>query len=63
MSRDELILDPCNVFVKFLPPLCSDEQLQHLFSKYGNIVSSKVMKDEGTGKSLGYGYVMSLLLH
>jgi len=50
-------LDECNVFVKYLPSDLSEEQFHALFSEFGTIVSSKIMIDQNTGKSLGFGFV------
>jgi RNA recognition motif-containing protein len=49
--------DPCNLFVKHLPPEISDEKLRKLFSPWGEVVSARVMRDPETGLSLGYGFV------
>lgn len=58
MDRGEgKILDPYNVFVKFIPSTLTDEKFEKLFSKFGKIVSAKIMKDDRNGMSLGYGYV------
>jgi len=48
--------DPCNVFIKYLPPELTDSGLYSLFLKFGEIVSCKVMVDPITGHSLGYGF-------
>lgn len=48
-------LDQCNVFVKYLPPELEEREFQHMFRQYGSVVSSKIMIDQATGKSLGYG--------
>jgi RNA recognition motif-containing protein len=48
--------DPCNVFIKYLPPELTDSGLYSLFLRFGEIVSCKVMVDPITGHSLGYGY-------
>jgi RNA recognition motif-containing protein len=48
--------DPCNVFIKYLPPELTDSGLYSLFVRFGEIVSCKVMVDPITGHSLGYGY-------
>jgi hypothetical protein len=48
-------LDDCNVFVKYLPSDLSDQDFYKLFSPFGEIISSKIMVDQSTGKSLGYG--------
>lgn len=45
-----------NVFVKFLPSDITDETLNQLFSRFGKIISSKVMVHPVDGSSLGYGY-------
>jgi len=55
-DQDQM-LDDCNVFVKYLPPDLSDSEFYNLFKSYGPIISSKIMVDQGTGKSLGYGFV------
>lgn len=49
-------LDDCNVFVKYLPHDLSDRDFYKMFKVYGSIVSSKIMLDQASGKSLGYGY-------
>lgn len=51
---DKKSLDPNNVFVKHLPSDINDQGLFDLFSKYGEIVSAKVMVDENK-QSLGFG--------
>jgi RNA recognition motif-containing protein len=56
IDQDQM-LDDCNVFVKYLPPDLSDPEFYNLFKSYGPIISSKIMIDQGTGKSLGYGFV------
>jgi len=50
-------LDECNVFVKYLPPEVDDKEFHRMFKNYGNIVSCKIMVDQTSGKSLGYGFV------
>lgn len=50
-------LDECNVFVKYLPSDLTDQDFYKLFSPFGEIISSKIMVDQSTGKSLGYGFV------
>ncbi|KAA6404447.1 MAG: putative CBN-EXC-7 protein [Streblomastix strix] len=49
--------DRQNLFVKYLPNGVTDEDLYNLFAPFGEIVSSKVMIDNKTGESLGYGFV------
>lgn len=53
----DVLLDKCNVFVKYLPPDLTEEKFRALFNDFGTIVSSKIMIDQSTGKSLGYGFV------
>eukprot|EP00026_Physarum_polycephalum_P010551 Phypoly_transcript_10717.p1 GENE.Phypoly_transcript_10717~~Phypoly_transcript_10717.p1 ORF type:complete len:337 (+),score=61.65 Phypoly_transcript_10717:180-1190(+) len=57
MQDGEIILDPTNVFVKYLPADMDDGGLEGLFSAFGKIVSAKVMLDPRTWTSLGYGFV------
>jgi len=54
---EDQMLDDCNVFVKYLPPDLADSEFYNLFKSFGPIISSKIMVDQGTGKSLGYGFV------
>ncbi len=46
-----------NVFVKHLDKNIDNKSLYDTFSAFGNILSCKVMTDEETGESLGFGYV------
>jgi len=50
-------IDYTNVFVKYLPQDFDDAGLRRLFSPFGPIISTRVMVDMNTGKSLGYGFV------
>lgn len=52
--------DRSNVFVKYLPPEIDNDGLLAMFGVFGKIVSAKVMVDQETGLSLGYGYVSFL---
>lgn len=54
-AGDAPALDQCNVFVKYLPPDLDDKEFQRMFKAHGQVVSSKIMIDQATGKSLGYG--------
>eukprot|EP01125_Pyxidicula_operculata_P008567 TRINITY_DN2868_c0_g1_i1.p1 TRINITY_DN2868_c0_g1~~TRINITY_DN2868_c0_g1_i1.p1 ORF type:complete len:141 (+),score=16.39 TRINITY_DN2868_c0_g1_i1:74-496(+) len=56
-TRAQQLLDESNVFVKYLPPDLTDDKFNELFEQYGKIVSCKIMVDQTTGKSLGYGFV------
>lgn len=51
-------LDPCNVFVKHLPSELRDADLAALFGPFGQVLSSKIMIDPSTKKSLGFGCVL-----
>lgn len=59
-DNSDVPLDQCNVFVKYLPPNLTESKFYNLFKEFGEIVSSKIMVDHDTGKSLGYGYVCGL---
>lgn len=47
----------CNLFVFHLPDDWTDEDLNEYFHPHGRIVSAKVMKELGTGRSRGFGFV------
>jgi RNA recognition motif-containing protein len=55
-------MDEKNVFVKYLPGDINDSSLRELFSPFGSVVSAKVMVDNITGNSLGYGYVIFFVI-
>lgn len=46
-----------NLYVKNLAEDITDDVLRQEFSAYGQITSAKVMKDEATGLSKGFGFV------
>ncbi|KAJ3177049.1 Protein phosphatase PP2A regulatory subunit B [Gaertneriomyces sp. JEL0708] len=46
-----------NLYVKNLDDAIDDDKLRQEFSVYGVITSAKVMKDEKTGQSKGFGFV------
>ncbi|KDN52853.1 hypothetical protein K437DRAFT_149988 [Tilletiaria anomala UBC 951] len=50
-------IDPCNLFVKNLPPTLESNDLFQAFRSFGRIVSARVMRDEQTGKSREFGFV------
>ncbi|KAJ3016457.1 UNVERIFIED_CONTAM: hypothetical protein HDU68_012207 [Siphonaria sp. JEL0065] len=58
-SSSSIQLDPRNLYVKNLPidPIFDTQDLYELFSEYGQIISAKVMKDENTWVSKGFGFV------
>jgi len=47
----------CNLFVFHLPDDWADEDLNEYFAPHGSVVSAKVMKELGTGRSRGFGFV------
>jgi len=46
-----------NIFVAKLNYRTSVDQLNDLFSNYGNVTSCKIIMDRETGRSKGYGFV------
>lgn len=46
-----------NVFIKNFGEDFTDDMLRDMFSTYGVILSAKVMMDQNTGKSKGFGFV------
>ncbi|KAJ3101903.1 Protein phosphatase PP2A regulatory subunit B [Phlyctochytrium bullatum] len=50
-------LDLRNLYVKNLEDHMDNLELFNLFRAYGRIVSAKVMRDEATGRSKGFGFV------
>jgi RNA recognition motif-containing protein len=46
-----------NLFVAKLSPATSGQDLEKLFSEFGEVVSAKVIMDKETGNSKGYGFV------
>ncbi|MCB0508537.1 MAG: RNA-binding protein [Chitinophagales bacterium] len=46
-----------NIFVANIERKVTDEQLQELFSQYGEISSLKLIKDRDTGLSKGYAFI------
>ena len=47
----------CNLFIFHLPNECTNQQLYDLFRPYGNIISVRIMIDNATGRSRGFGFV------
>jgi RNA recognition motif-containing protein len=45
------------IFVGGLPYQTDDDQLQQIFSSYGEISSAKVITDRDSGRSKGFGFV------
>ena len=46
-----------NVYIKNFGEDFTDDQLVEVFSKYGKVVSARVMLDHNTGKGRGFGFV------
>ncbi|XP_023228030.1 ELAV-like protein 2 isoform X1 [Centruroides sculpturatus] len=46
-----------NLIVNYLPQAMSQEEIRSLFSSIGEVESCKLIRDKGTGQSLGYGFV------
>lgn len=46
-----------NLYIRNFNEAMDEEKLRVIFSDYGNITSTKVMRDEATGKSKGFGFV------
>ncbi len=49
-----------NIFVAKLSPRMTDDTLESLFSKFGDVESAKVIMDRETGRSKCYGFVEML---
>jgi RNA recognition motif-containing protein len=45
------------LFVNKLSYRITDEDLQQAFEEYGKVISARVIKDNFTGKSRGFGFV------
>ncbi len=46
-----------NIYIFNLNSTIGDQELEHLFSPYGQVTSAQVMKDLASGESRGFGYV------
>lgn len=47
----------CNLYIKNLDESLDDEWLRTNFGKFGTITSARVMRDQATGSSKGFGFV------
>ncbi len=45
------------LFVGNIPFSMSEEELNETFAEFGSIVSCKLIKDAGTGRSRGFGFI------
>lgn len=52
--------DPFKVFVGNLPPHCSEDELMDLAAHFGEIHEAVIMRESGTGKSRGFGFIKFL---
>ncbi|ORY06944.1 RNA-binding domain-containing protein [Basidiobolus meristosporus CBS 931.73] len=50
-------LDPSNLYIKNLDPSVKSSDLFYEFQSFGHIISARVMMDEKTFKSKGFGFV------
>lgn len=46
-----------NIYVGNLAPKTSEEELRQAFEAFGEVDSAKIIKDNFTGKSRGFGFV------
>ena len=46
-----------SIYVGNLPWSATEEQVQELFSEYGNVLSVKLVSDRDTGRARGFGFV------
>jgi RNA recognition motif-containing protein len=46
-----------NIYVGNLPYAATDQDLQELFEKYGDVASARVILDKFSGQSKGFGFV------
>ncbi len=46
-----------NIYVGNLSYECSENDLKDLFSEYGSVASVKIISDQATGRSRGFGFV------
>ncbi|CAG8542743.1 1762_t:CDS:2 [Gigaspora rosea] len=51
------IVDPCNLFIKNLDANISSSDLFNHFRRFGRIISARVMRDQETNNSKGFGFV------
>lgn len=47
--------DGCNLFVFHIPNTMTNEALFRLFSKFGTVISARIMVEKATGRSRGFG--------
>ena len=45
------------IYVRNIPPVISEDELSSLFEAYGRVLSARVIGDNDSGKTHGYGFV------
>eukprot|EP00808_Paulinella_micropora_P024734 g61236.t1 len=55
--QDDNGADPRKVFVGGLPWSTTNESFTELFSKFGSILKSKIIRDSSSGAARGYGFI------
>jgi RNA recognition motif-containing protein len=46
-----------NIYVGNIPYKATEDDLGHLFSEFGDVLSVKIITDKFTGRSKGFGFV------
>ncbi len=46
-----------NIYVGNLSFTCTDDELRSTFSQYGAVTSARIITDQATGRSRGFGFV------
>ncbi|HAI76908.1 MAG TPA: RNA-binding protein [Microscillaceae bacterium] len=46
-----------NIYVSNIPFTLSEMELKNVFTRYGEVLSVKIIKDKQTGRSRGFGFV------
>ena len=46
-----------NIYIGNLSPRTSEEELRGVFEEFGEVGSARIIKDNSTGKSKGFGFV------
>jgi RNA recognition motif-containing protein len=49
-----------NIYVGNINFKCTEEELKQFFEEYGAVASAKIIKDNVTGRSKGFGFVEML---
>ncbi|KAK7714679.1 Protein phosphatase PP2A regulatory subunit B [Diaporthe eres] len=54
---EEMKANFTNVYVKNIQTDCTDDEFRDLFTKYGDITSASLARDQESGKNRGFGFV------